>query len=88
MLASSRDEKLLKILNNTPNLKIFDYVANVLIERDALRGDDELTDTFVEFLIEKRNRVIEVQALNAQFELTDEAIAFEEAINEALFKTS
>ena len=89
LLANVDEERLLRIVNSTKTVKLFDYVSNLLVVREAERGDSDSTDVLLDYLVEKRNRVLEVETLNRQFEaltLDEEEIAFQESINEALFK--
>jgi len=89
LLADERDERLLRLVNNTKSLKLFDYVSNLLVIREVKRGDTDATDIVLDHLIEKRERVEEVISLQKQFDAItpdDDEIAFDEEVRIALFK--
>lgn len=89
LLADERDERLLRLVNNTGSIKLFDYVSNLLVVREVNRGDDSvLTGVLLDYLVEKRERVVEVVGLKNQFdtETNDEELGFDEDVRIALFK--
>jgi hypothetical protein len=89
LLSDEHEERLLRLVNNTGSLKLFDYVSNLLVIREAERNDSESTDVLLDYLVEKRDRVEEIVALRNQFDtLTadEDDIAFDEEVRIALFK--
>lgn len=89
ILSDEHEERLLKLVNNTGSVKLFDYVSNLLVIRELERGESDATDVLLDYLVEKRERTVEVAALNRQFDtlIADEdEIALEEDVRIALFK--
>lgn len=86
LLTTTTNERLMSFAEKTHNLKLVDYICDLLVER----YEDEPTASnadALEFALARQEAVIEINFLNADYMVeAGEDIAIEEAINEALFK--
>ena len=86
LLTTATNERLITIARNTHSLGVIDYLCDLMIERFAEEESIE-NQMALEYILFRQEEVFEINILKADFKAPDnEAIALEEAINEALFK--
>lgn len=86
ILTTATNEKLISIADRTNRLQLINYICDIIVDRYVQEPSLEY-EMILEHLRYRQKVILEVNALQGVFNLeADESVAFEEAVNEALFK--